>query len=283
MAIKLIKSYATRLAPGDAANFLKKNTWEGQRKLDKRWVESLVKKMREGLFRTALLATATYDGQDVLVNGQHCANAIIVSGWSIPAFIEEYACDTKKDVADLFAQFDNTKSGRSQKDINQIFAAAYGVSHLSVGALRLAVDALARMHFHTTKGVTKEQKAQLIGMYPQHVEWLNRMLVNHMKAAKHLTKRAVVAAVMIATWLRDSASATAFWTAVRDGEVLESYDPAFVLREWLKDNIGAGTHVVKKTDRNISAVCIHAWNAFRDGRTTTHLKYYKDHPVPEIK
>jgi hypothetical protein len=92
---------------------------------------------------------------------------------------------------------------------------------------------------------------------------------------------------MFGTFSKFPHVAKEFWTAVRDGEMLQKKDPRFTLREYLltskvsKTNINAELRVVSSEEAY--RACLIAWNAHRQGRQLQMLAPGRLNERPEIK
>lgn len=85
--------------------------------------------MDEGQIRTFVWASAFCheDAKTYRVNGKHSSTLLSKQEWPLTSIdtphvsVEEYECDTLKDVADLYCTFDSGKSGRSIGDMSRVY------------------------------------------------------------------------------------------------------------------------------------------------------------------
>lgn len=279
------------LNPRMANLFLLKNNLEDQRTKKPRLINKYAKKMREGFFRTAQIAVAELDydgGEEVLMNGQHCCEAVIQTNKTVRATLESYICYTPKDSADLYAQFD-TEGGRTMGDLIQVRLRALKLNWpKKVGNAIVA----AAVKENGASDWSKSDRVELLEEYLDEGHFINFILNSGIptdvrsktKQIKHL-KRAPVIRAMFVTWRKCHRDAEIFWARVRDGEGLLRKMPSYKLREWLRE--ANYTHGMRSMDRGQDIVtphemlykCIVGWNAFRSGKVTA-LKYFSAKPVP---
>lgn len=97
------------------------------------------------------------------------------------------------------------------------------------------------------------------------------------------TKFISTATIGLCWWLfsrLDAKQCDEFFARLADGEMLTKTSPIYVLRERLRD-LNAGP--AKPTRTYILAITIKAWNAFRDGREITILRWSENENFPEPK
>lgn len=289
--MKFKKSNIT-VTPKKAAEFLRHNTYEGQRNKSPRHIQELGEKLVDGRFHNGQVALI-YNGSTWLADGQHQCEASIVTGKSFPATLLEFTAedgDTKEDVAEVFAQF-NVDRSRSRGDIAWIYGCQIGMETWPRKCVTLCNTALGWLasncgNYNGKSTLTKDESARLLSKKRKACEFVHDMAFQGADgAAKHLLRSPTVAA-MIATFEKSHADAEVFWAAVRDGDMLKRTDPCFVLREFLlRSNValggGARSGDVTVSQREMFAKCIHAWNAYRQKKTTS-LKYYADKPLPKL-
>lgn len=287
MSFKLTNSFKGSLTPAIANQNLSHNNFPGQRQIKEFRLKELGEKIDNGTFRTAHVAVAQMNGSRYLVNGQHCCTLARQKCVTLTCFFEEYSCDSLDDVAHLYAQFDSNLSIRSQMDVNKPYALAYGIGDLSVSCLQACVSALVILRYGTTRGLSREQRATLLGSHVDHCRFVSALIFEPEKRQAHMKSRAATIAAILETWECSPDDAEVFWSAVRDGEMLCEDDPAYVLREWLKQIRGsavAQTNGIRKavSDKEIRDRCIHAWNNYRKGSKIRSLKFYPESAGPKV-
>lgn len=280
----MFKEQSTKIIwvdPVQAKEFLKLNTFEGQRKINPRHVKKLEKEIMDGTFRVAEIATAVehFNGRNkVLMNGQQTCTAIINTGKKVKALYEVYDTFTPSDVSLLFRKFDNN------------FVRTLGQKAL-VEARSLGINWPFKTISLVTTGIRYylgyDSKQDLVvdefKRFTKVGDFMNRLFTEIEPQPKHLMRGPVAHAMML-TWDKSQSDSAAFWTQVRDGEGLRRSDPAKVLRDFLmskKVAFGKGTADYKPVSMHeMTAKCITAWNAFRKN-TKTDLKYYSNKPIPK--
>ena len=238
------------------------------------------------------------------VNGKH--TSILLSGAPVlPEFyvtVEEYECDTLEDVAKLYSTFDSKMQSRSANDIYLSFAAT--VKELKGLPVRTITVSVAGMCLYENPGLIQggsarrssqpADRAEKLLEHSDFVLWLDSIFrpeeevesntVRKKDRHRHLHRSPVVAA-MFGSWQKDTAAATTFWIAVRDG-TSKVGDPDRKLNQYLLTT-SVGRKGLSSENRNVSEKemlvrCIHAWNAWRRGEKSD-LRYYPDSKVPEMK
>jgi len=281
-----------KITPKVAEQFLLIPLFGAQRPLRTKWVTELANIIREDLFLTGEIGTAVLkyeNNKEVLMNGQHQLNAVIVANKEIEADFSVHECFTPSDASLLYSQFDN----HGVRSIGNIVKAhAYTMKldwpvkccSLLVGAAAIKEKILS---------APKYQRMELLDTYIKQGHFLNDLLfvsengVNINKDYGHLRRLPTVYAMLL-TWEKSQSDSKLFWKQVRDGEGLTRKMPAFKLRNYLMTNNwnrGKGTMGIPNriaTFHEMVSKCITAWNAFRKG-STTDLKYYANKPIPDAK
>lgn len=255
--------------------------------------------LKAGEFRTVTWASVLCQETNCTyrVNGKHTAT--MLSGLpSLPEFhvtVERYRCDTLNDVAKLYNTFDSTLASRTASDINLAFAATIReLAGVNPRYINLTVGAAS---FHTwneveLRRVSPAERAETLLDHVGFCLWLQGITpkpgengANPCGSARPILRAPVVAA-MLATYQRGPRTAADFWVAVRDETAANRNDPSRVLARYLlRAVMGGGTARATgdgqrlATGREIYAKCIHGWNAWRKGDTTT-LSYHAKAPLP---
>lgn len=270
------------------------------RPLSERRLSVYQKLWEAGQFRPVTWASAycRETGGTYRVNGKH--TSIMLSRQDpvgeFYVVLEEYICDTLEDVAKLYATFDSKMQSRNSNDIYLSFAAT--LPELATFSQKTIVCAVTGIAYHKFgqdlySKTQPAERAELILEHPEFVEWLGSLYTGGLEQSEtgwnkkcgHL-QRLPVAAAMFGCWLRDPVAATQFWNHVRDETGPDPKSPDRRIARYLM------TTVMRSTSRDINdgkaagnreiyVKCIHSWNAWRKG-TTTSLKYYSDKPIPEV-
>lgn len=283
---QLIKRREMKVTPDMAGRFSNLNAYEGQRPEVKRHTEMLMDCIENGSFTLGWFAVANckWNGcGQLLANGQHQASAIMQTGKTVTAIVDEYDCETPEDFSKLYRTFDNNRTRTlaeialpearalkldwSKKFISQLLA---GVAYLE-----------GSKHEHKTKRV------QALKKYIREGNLIHDIFTPvPFPEYRHMARGPVIAS-MIITFRKDAAAAETFWEEVRDGDNLKASSPSLKLRNYLlSTTVGVGRGVsapslnAAVSYNEMYAKCITAWNAYRRGDPTA-LKFYADKPIPK--
>lgn len=283
-----------------ASEWANMETIQMDRSLSERRLQVYRRLISRGEFRPVTWAKAfcKETGQEYRVNGKHTSTLMAsLDLKTVPeqsVIIESYEADTIEDVARLYSTFDSRQQTRTVGDINRSFASTIeelkGLNDIQVN---MAVSALAFNLWPTTeggwagKGKTAAERAELLFDDTEAILWLNNMIQKG-PSHRHLW-RVPVAAAMIGTYKRDPKAATTFWTAVRDetGATPDMPDRKlahFLLTMNIRGAPGSRSQSRRwrAEPREFYVKCIHAWNAWRQNKTSD-LKYYTDSDIPTIR
>jgi hypothetical protein len=136
--------------------------------------------------------------------------------------------------------------------------------------------------------ISRDKAGAMFAKNQQLCLWVHGVLLpagkkGEQKESRHLARVAVVLA-MVVTYRVCQTAASDFWSKVRDGDC-PARSPMFKLRDLLKSvallSDGKNKQAkVMTTPVVLFAKCIHAWNAYRENRSTD-LKYYPNSPLPK--
>lgn len=290
MAWKLIgKPVTRRVTKQLAEEFDSMEPAPHDRPLSERRLAAYRVMLQNDQMRTFTWATATCaeTGLTYRINGKHTSR-LLSSVPTLPEFyvtIEEYRCDTIEDVARLYGTFDSRTQSRSNREIYYSFAgtipALAEVTHTTVGLVIAGVGYHLWSDGYYNKPVG--DRAELILTHADFALWVELEMQIASRKARHLMRSPVTAA-MFATWSRDEFAATEFWKAVRDESGHLAILPDRKLARYLLTtaiDTGSGSKRREKAGvREVYCRCLHAWNAWRRGATTS-LKYYPMADVPQ--
>jgi hypothetical protein len=270
------------VTPEEARHFLAINNFEGQRALNPIKARYYADLIRERLMRPPNIATAILkDGQKVLMNGQHCCQAIIISGKPFPCTIEHYKCDSNGDAWKLFASFDvhaTRTEGHVMKAARGLFSE--GLKSIPLRTLQAAGSALyilgdGENPRFNGQPPNKAVKPNLVAENEELLSWLSEF-----SEERYITKVPVFAA-MIATYRANEECAREFWGSIKDGDNLRGV--ARVFRDLLMRNqVGATSFGGHLRARSIYIACIAYWNSWMSGenRRSVKIAAMKDIPKP---
>lgn len=256
--------------------------WRGERPLRPQRLQMLRNKLDKGLFHSPTWALARLGQQLYRVNGQH-SSTVLAEYNPFPeglcATIQFFQVDDEKDLATLFAQFDNPASSRHSREVLNAHAQAESLfADVGINELQTIVSGIAMgISGSASSGVcTAEEKSKLMGSHGEFIEW-----VRQFTAEPKLRFVAIVAACYI-TWTKDRGRATHFWQTVRDESFPDPQNPTRVLSRFILSEVkGGGRRAGVTWDRRaVLAKCLQAWNAYWRQKSTA-LRYLKDQPIPE--
>jgi hypothetical protein len=286
-----------------AKHYLGYNTYKYQRPTRQAHVEDIAEKIIDGRFRFGDIAFAVYNGQDIMMNGQHQCQAIISTGKTVPCILEKYKCGSEMDMADLFMQFENLP--RSMADMVAAKAGALNlpwakaIANVVVSAAGMEQSAMLSSNQQKLKAfkiqssgsinnprksiLTKEERVNLLERYIKEGIFLNKVCSGDQKTSRHILK-APVAYVMFLTMRKNENDAYNFWMKVKTGENLTRNMPEMRLREFLLSVYSHASKFSFRTARPHEYIyrCVLAWNSFRTN-TPTKLSYSPDRDIPAVK
>jgi hypothetical protein len=281
--------------PGLVKEFVDMEPAPYDRPLSERRLQVYERILKAGAFRPVVWASATcYETNCTYrVNGKH-TSILLSKLHPLPEFyvtVERWVCDTLKDVGALYNTYDSNLASRTASDINQSFAATMPeLRGMPYKLINLTVSAAAFLKWDETtlRKVPAAERAKELLERGDFVRWLYDTIqtttTNRYGLSRHLLRAPVVCAMM-ATYDRARHVAKEFWTAVRDESAPDRNDPTRALARFLVRAIMAGSNVKGDKQavgsREMYVKCLHAWNAYRAGESTT-LAYHATAPIPKI-
>jgi hypothetical protein len=220
------------------------------------------------------------------VNGKHTSTAFAAMEdlpETLQAYVEEYQCDTLRDVAELYATFDARITLRTTSDINRSFAAVDPeLCDLPVKIISIGITGISLWKWGQSYAAHPAAERAECLFDPEckaFFRWLSDV-VNSAKAHKRMRRTAVVQA-MYATFRKSRKDATEFWTIVRDETGTSPSSPDRKLSRWLMEH--AADSAGRRAGLNeVYARCVIAWNAWRTD-STSNLAYHPDAKLPVAK
>lgn len=263
----------------------------GERAISPKHATKITAKMEDGRFigRTCHIVTIELKGRTYRCNGGHTCTGRLQFNGNQNYLVNHLHFRVKSglEAAELYAQFDPTWAARTYSHLLNRYVSANGLKKICpMKVLRLAACAIAFDRMGRSESgrsmITGDERARLPGEQPREIRLLMQIFTSPTET-RHLQREPVVCAIY-QTLLVDAPDAIEFWGMVRDGENLRKTDPPKRLENYLRDNsynFGRGAQNGRKaTFHEMYSKCIHAWNAYRAGRTT-NLKVFKDAPLPE--
>lgn len=261
----IYKTRTETVSPRKAEEYLRSNTFLGQRKLDPSWVQNLVSCQKDGSFTKGAISLAeTRESNDlVLMNGQHQLNACIMSGLPMLATIDWYKYENDQDLWHLFALFDTHKA-RSERHIMKaargLFESEY-LREIPLSILAACGSALVFVGGETTpnfsaKTIKKSDKADLVQTYQKDVLFVASMGFQRINVP--------VVCAMITTHRKDADRADTFWRRILHNDQLVRGTPEHRLHADLNDYYqkqrgGSGRNL------RVYRLCVEWWNAHVTG------------------
>lgn len=292
VGFKLVNSEVCNLTPDLVANFRAIEGSAVEREIARKRVKHLRDKVDAGLGVTFHWVTAELDGKTLRGNGQHSSTMLSeIPPEQFPkglkVFREHYKCDTPDDFALLFQQFDDRKSNRTSTDVAAVYQGFQpdlaGVPH---DIAKLAIDGYCWFQRSVERApiiAVGDMSYALFsnkGLHP-FIRWLAEL---HNSKTRELQSKPVTAAIF-GTYAANEQEARAFWEEVSRGGDPDAEDsPARVLDLWLR-SIFEGTFEPVKTigAANHYQGCVYAWNAAREGKRITAIKYEVKKNVTPIR
>lgn len=277
------------IGPRKAEELLRCNTFDGQRPLNKLWVQYLANEINVGRFvkgHVALAKNCKSDEQ-MIMNGQHQLHACLLSGKVITVTLDFYRYETNDDLWHLYGSFDVHK-GRTERHIikgGRGLLKSEELHTVPIATLVACGGALVWLGGGTKAAITakamnKCTKMELVEKYAKDVVWINDMCRNHPKG--RCPAMAIVAA-MIATHRTNEDKADEFWPRVIGGHDLVRNSPEWRLHGVINAGV-SGANVVSGKNKNwrMYALCISWWNSFitEDGRSSVKVESMKS--LPEV-
>lgn len=256
-------------------------------------VESYEKLFEQGQFQMCTWdkAYCISTGEWYRVNGQHTSYLLLNKVSTIPDWfmitVRSWECATVKDVANLWATFDNKTQTRTSRNVYMSTLSTH--DQLKVITQRMATALVGGIGYNLDPdgyaGLMPTERVENLFDHVDFCLWAHDIFF---KKADSKTQTAMlrqpVTAAMFGSFKANREKAESFWQLVRDNEGFTKDVPQRRLADYLLNTrMGGGGGGRTKKDvasvREIYVRCIHAWNAWRRG-TSTRLTYYPDAPIP---
>lgn len=294
MAWRKVSQKLVKCSRALVQEFCDMKAWDGDRIFKPHLGTRIATAIEQNTFRVADFAAVTCkeDGQRYRVNGKHTGHVLASMNGTFPkdllALVEDYECDNRIDVADLYSTFDHPAHNRSNMDIYEAFAAANpNLQNINRTMLSVAVAGMAFAIWEEAIYIhRREERANLLLGQPEFVKFVNDILKGSREKVGHVRRSPVVAA-MFQTWQKSRKASAEFWSLVRDGSGPENSTADRKLHtHLLKTSVGRGRGADKskkqEDHRAMYVRCLQAWNAWRKGEDTD-LRYHANAPTPQPK
>jgi hypothetical protein len=274
----LISSETKPLTPDLAERFKAMLPSPTEREFDPARAKMLREKAEAGQLIAFNWAVAKVGDKEYRVNGQHSSKVLADLNGQFPqglkVHMDTYKVDTMDGLALLFRQFDARKSGRTPMDVSGAYQGLYtDLAGVARGAAKLAVEGVAWYDKHieglpAPKGDDVFTLFGKTGLHP-FIRWVGEVF--SIKTPE--LKRQTIVAAMYGTFEKNEAEARKFWSEVsRGGVEFEDNHPTSVLDAFLKSAFEDKRKMELKAG-NFYQASIYAWNAYREGKSTTSVKY----------
>jgi hypothetical protein len=294
MAIRKTVRKVCRVTPALIEEFVSMTMAKQDRPVRPRLLAALRAKVLKGEFRSTTWASVKCleDGRTYRVNGKHTSLLFSQMNGELPKDIEvtleRYECDTRQEVSELYSSFDPRQSARSSADINRIYTAMCdALEGVTVKTVNNSVSGIA---LAKNDGIyptnCAEDRASDAMKETEFILWANDVLNGEAVESLHL-HRAPVFSAMFLTFHKDKDAATKFWALVRTGDGEAGCPTRKLERLLLTSRLShrgvSGERTQKQMgQREMLAKCLHAWNAWRSGKSTD-MKYHADCKLPDVK
>jgi hypothetical protein len=275
---KLISSETINLTPELAMQFRDMPASPTEREFDNARANMLRKKAEEKRLIAFHWAKARIGSKEYRMNGQHSAAVLSELNGAFPenlkVHLDTYEVNSTENLASLFRQFDARKSGRTPSDVSGAYQGLHDdLAGVAKPSAKLAVEGVSwyEKHVEGLPAPTGDDVYQLFSkeaLYP-FIKWVGEIF--SIKTPE--MRRVPVVAAMYGSFDKSKAEAEKFWLEVsRGGVEFEDSHPATVLDSFLKSAVEDKRKFDLKP-ANFYQASAYAWNAYREGRTLTTIKY----------
>lgn len=246
-----------------------------ERDLQPARVKHLRKKAEDGLLVTFHWSTAQFGNRRLRMNGQHSSAMLCDLDGAFPegmsVHLDEYGVENDHDLALLFRQFDDRKSGRTTSDVSGAYQGLYeDLRGVPKEFAKLAIEGVG-WWMKQIEGLpvgSGDDIYDLFGRSDLHefIRWLGIDVLS--SKTKEMHKTPIVAAIF-ATYDRNASAAKNFWVQVAKGGLdFDESSPATALDNWLKTlHEQKPGHKAEMKAAWYYQGAIFAWNAYRADKT----------------
>lgn len=273
---QLTKSHIHPLTPDLAQQFRDLTPSPTERALMPARVKHLRAKADKGYLVSFHWAKAQLGDQWYRINGQHSATMLAELNGEFPqglfVHLDEYRVADVTDLALLFRQFDDRKSGRNAADV----AGAYQglepeLREVSKSVAKLGIEGVNWHRQYAVSVPTPKGDDQYSLFHESALHRFLRWLDEVFSIKTPELRRVPVVACMYATFDVNEEESRKFWAEVaRGGKEYEDQAPSTVLDEWLK-SIKEEHKEVRPGDYYRG--CAYAWRAHREARTIKEVRF----------
>ena len=241
-------------------------------------IKHLTEKFKAGYAVPFHWATAKLGENIFRMNGLHSSTALSGLNGSFPeklvVHFDEYSVETKDDLAVLFRQFDDRKSSRTPSDVAGAYQGLFdNLADISRPTAKLGLEGYA-WWAKNVEGLPVPKGDDLFSMFgEQNLHDFLHFLGEIYSIKTPEMKRPQVAAALYATFSSNQADARKFWGDVARGGTTDDSEASTVLDTWLKEVKEDEDCIPNFKPGHLYQGCIYAWNAFRDHKTLTSIRY----------
>jgi hypothetical protein len=272
MAQTAIKIYSKKITPTEAQQYLEKTNHKKNRKLAERNVSFLLGEMQAGNWiTTGDPIQFNKDGE--LINGQHRLTAIVRYGKPVELFVAENVPNEAFKVMD-------TGKMRSAGDTLRISGHKAAYTMASTVRIILLVKS---GRYDSRSGRHKNcSNTDILAFADANKKHLDEVIHEGYVAYGKFkfAPPSMLGALYYFFEKKDSKKCFEFFEKYATGIDLGATNPILKLREKLIQNKANKT---KYTDKDIMALHVYAWNAFREGKKVTNLALANKYEFPKIK
>jgi hypothetical protein len=249
-----------------------------ERQFDPARAKLLREKVEAGQAITFNWAIAKVDDKEYRVNGNHSSTTLSDFEGQFPeglkVHIDTYKVDSFAGLALLFRQIDWRRGARNRTDVSGAYQGLYtDLAEVPRGVAKLAVEGVA-WYDKNVEGLPAPKGDDIYTLFGKtglhgFIRWVGEVF--SIKTPE--LRRNTIVAAMHGTFDKNEEAARTFWRQVsRGGVEFEESDPTTVLDTFLK-SIVEDKRKLELKPANFYQACIYAWNAFREGKTISSVKY----------
>jgi hypothetical protein len=276
---RLVNSETKPLTPELAEKFKAMLPSPTERAFDSARAKMLREKAEAGQLIAFNWAIAKVGDTEYRVNGQHSSAVLTELNGQFPrglkVHMDTYEVDNTDGLALLFRQFDSRKSGRTPTDVSGAYQGLYpDLVGVPRGAAKLAVEGVA-WYDKNVEGLPAPKGNDIYTLFGKtglhsFIRWVGEDIFT-IKTPE--LKRQTIVAAMYGTFEKNEPEARKFWKEVgRGGVEFDENHPTTVLDGFLKSVVEEKKKLELKP-ANFYQACIYAWNAYREEKTLTSVKY----------
>lgn len=268
-----------------AKHYSRMATLKGDRDPDtgkgKNRVAWLYEALISGMFHSPIWSTVqigSEKGKKYRVDGGHSSVMLTQAGSYFPenmsVTIRHFRAPDIDTAIHLYEQFNRKHSTRTTTDLIKNRAAYVDLlDDINPTNINHIIAGIA-CHIRLWNPNAEIEKLDFIRPHSEFIKWASQFAGNH-----KMRKPSVLGAAF-STWVKNRSAAEIFWPMVNEETGKTPDCPTRVLAKFLQNICIDKT--IRWTTHSIYVKCHHAWNAWRDEKTT-NLKYHKKYALPEPK